>query len=74
MLLSDSTNVLAPGRSTSESDVADALIRRITSHKSGRVIATQFASNVHRLTSMKRAADASGRQICFIGTSLHVYR
>ncbi|XRA98866.1 ribonuclease J [Pycnococcus provasolii] len=73
MLMSDSTNVLAPGRSTSEADVTEALIRRISSHKSGRVIATQFASNVHRLSSMKQAADASGRQICFIGTSLYVY-
>jgi mRNA degradation ribonuclease J1/J2 len=33
----------------------------------------QFASNLHRLASVKAAADASGRKICFIGTSLHTY-
>jgi hypothetical protein len=33
----------------------------------------QFASNLHRLASVKNAADAAGRKICFIGTSLNTY-
>jgi hypothetical protein len=33
----------------------------------------QFASNLHRLASVKAAADAAGRGICFIGTSLNTY-
>ena len=33
----------------------------------GRVICTQFASNLHRLYGVKRAADAAGRKICFVG-------
>lgn len=37
------------------------------------VAGLQFASNLHRLASVKAAADASGRKICFIGTSLHTY-
>ncbi|GBG73489.1 hypothetical protein CBR_g16830 [Chara braunii] len=72
LMMSDSTNVLSPGRTTSEKDVADALMRRVLAAK-GRVIHTQFASNVHRLGSIKAAADASGRKMCFIGLSLKTY-
>jgi len=72
-MMSDSTNVLSPGRTTSESIVADALLRNISAAK-GRVITTQFASNIHRLGSVKAAADSSGRKlVCslFSQTSPH---
>lgn len=47
--MSDSTNVLAPGRTSSERVVEDALMRRVMGHQGkGRIVATQFASNVHR--------------------------
>ncbi|CAM6097811.1 unnamed protein product [Calypogeia fissa] len=72
LMMSDSTNVLSPGRTTSEADVAKALMRRIASAK-GRVITTQFASNVHRLGSVKAAAEATGRKLVFIGVSLKTY-
>lgn len=72
LMMSDSTNVLSPGRTTSEADVAKALIHRISRAK-GRVITTQFASNVHRLGSVKAAADASGRKLVFLGMSLRTY-
>ena len=69
--MSDSTNVLAPGRTTSEKVVEDALMRRVLGHQGkGRVITTQFASNIHRLAAVKKAADAAGRKLCFIGTML----
>ena len=61
-MMSDSTNSLAPGRTTSESEVSKALMQAVCGAK-GRVIATQFASNVHRLGALKAAADASGRQL-----------
>ena len=61
-MMSDSTNVLSPGRSVSEAAVADALLRRISEAK-GRVITTQFASNIHRLGSVKAAADLTGRKM-----------
>lgn len=74
LFMSDSTNVLSPGRTTSEVDVEKALIRRVMGHAGkGRVITTQFASNLHRLASVKKAADASGRKICFVGMSLNTY-
>lgn len=74
LMMSDSTNVLSPGRTTSEKDVEANIIRRVMDHAGkGRVITTQFASNLHRLSSVKKAADASGRKICFIGMSLTTY-
>ncbi|CAG9463710.1 unnamed protein product [Pedinophyceae sp. YPF-701] len=73
LMMSDSTNVLSPGRTMSESVVEKAVIERVLGHKTGRVIATQFASNIHRLGHMKKAADLAGRKLCFVGTSLNVY-
>ena len=74
LFMSDSTNVLSPGRTTSETDVEANLVRRVMGHHGkGRVITTQFASNLHRLASVKKAADAAGRKICFIGMSLNTY-
>lgn len=72
LMMSDSTNVLSPGRTMSESVVADALLRHISAAK-GRVITTQFASNIHRLGSVKAAADATGRKLVFVGMSLRTY-
>ncbi|KAG6746148.1 hypothetical protein POTOM_050662 [Populus tomentosa] len=72
LMMSDSTNVLSPGRTMSESVVADALLRRISAAK-GRIITTQFASNIHRLGSVKAAADLTGRKMVFVGMSLRTY-
>ncbi|XP_010519514.1 PREDICTED: uncharacterized protein LOC104798948 isoform X1 [Tarenaya hassleriana] len=72
LMMSDSTNVLSPGRTISETVVADALIRNISAAK-GRVITTQFASNIHRLGSVKAAADLTGRKLVFVGMSLRTY-
>jgi mRNA degradation ribonuclease J1/J2 len=53
LLMSDSTNVLSPGRTTSEAVVQKALIERVLQHQGkGRVITTQFASNLHRSVRM----------------------
>ncbi|CAI0548161.1 unnamed protein product [Linum tenue] len=72
LMMSDSTNVLSPGRTMSETVVADSLLRRISSAK-GRVITTQFASNIFRLGSVKAAADLTGRKLVFVGMSLRTY-
>lgn len=61
-MMSDSTNILSPGRSVSETVVRDALLRHISAAK-GRVVATQFASNLHRIGSLKAAADLTGRKM-----------
>lgn len=68
LMMSDSTNVLSPGRTSSERVVENSLCEKIVGWNGmGRVIVTQFASNLHRLASVKKAADASGRRICFQG-------
>lgn len=49
LLMSDSTNVLSPGRTLGEETVHRALAARVAGHQGkGRVIVTQFASNLHR--------------------------
>ena len=74
LFMSDSTNVLSPGRTVSEASVERRLAERVLGHAGkGRIVATQFASNVHRLGALKRAADAAGRRVCFMGMSLHAY-
>ncbi|GLT51770.1 hypothetical protein SLA2020_251550 [Shorea laevis] len=70
--MSDSTNVMSPGRTISEQTVANALLRHISAAK-GRIITTQFASNIHRLGSVKAAADLTGRKLVFVGMSLRTY-
>ncbi|XP_038683996.1 ribonuclease J isoform X2 [Tripterygium wilfordii] len=72
LMMSDSTNVLSPGRTISETVVADALLRHVSAVK-GRVITTQFASNIFRLGSVKKAADITGRKLVFVGMSLRTY-
>ncbi|KAK4743653.1 hypothetical protein SAY87_009965 [Trapa incisa] len=72
LMMSDSTNVLSPGRTISEAVVEDSLIRHISEAK-GRIITTQFASNIHRLGSIKKAADLTGRKMVLVGMSLRTY-
>ena len=48
-MMSDSTNVLVPGHCSSESTVKENLAQAVAAHQGqGRVIVTQFASNLHR--------------------------
>lgn len=72
LLLSDSTNVLVESPSVGERTVARALLARIEGH-AGRVVVTQFASNLHRLTGLVAAAEATGRRLVFAGRSLWSY-
>ncbi|CAH9053153.1 unnamed protein product [Cuscuta europaea] len=72
LMMSDSTNVLASGRTISETVVADSLLRHIAA-ATGRVITTQFASNIHRIGSIKAAADLVGRKLVFVGMALRTY-
>ena len=72
LMLSDSTNILSPGRTRSESDVARSLPRWVEGWP-GRIIVTQFASNLHRLRAVAEVARATGRRIVFGGRSLWRY-
>ena len=68
-MICDSTNIFSPGRSGSESDVRDSLLR-IMEMKTNRILVTSFASNVARMESIFYCAKKTGRNICLVGRSM----
>lgn len=69
-MVCDSTNVFVDGESGSEADVKEALAGLIGG-LSGKVAVACFASNVARMDSVIRAAEAAGRSVCLVGRSMH---
>lgn len=69
LLLSDSTNALIPGFSTSESDVDEALSDIFRSCK-GRIILATFASNIYRLVHIIDTCVKNGRKVAVFGRSM----
>ena len=69
-MVCDSTNVFVDGTAGSEADVRDALVELIGTLK-GKVAVGCFASNVARVDSVIRAAEACGRRVCLVGRSMH---
>lgn len=69
-MVCDSTNVFVEGQAGSEADVRERLVEVIRERK-GRIAVTAFASNVARLDSVIRAAEACGRSVCLVGRSMH---
>ncbi len=68
-MVCDSTNVFVDGEAGSEADVRttlNALIGTLT----GKVAAACFASNVARMDTIIRAAEANGRRVCLVGRSM----
>ncbi|MEL7485638.1 MAG: ribonuclease J [Pseudomonadota bacterium] len=68
-IVCDSTNVLSPGESGSESRVRDHL-SKIIAAETGRVAVTTFASNVARVVSICEAARENDRSVCLVGRSM----
>jgi ribonuclease J len=68
-MVGDSTNALKDGTSGSEAELRDALTELI-GHYQRRVAVACFASNVARLHTIARAAQAHGRDVALIGRSL----
>jgi ribonuclease J len=69
-MVCDSTNVFVDGHAGSEAEVRDKLIPLIGELK-GKVAVACFASNVARMDSVARAAQANGRRVCLVGRSMH---
>ncbi|RZJ18566.1 MAG: ribonuclease J [Brevundimonas sp.] len=69
-MVCDSTNVFVDGVAGSEGDVKVALASLIADLK-GRVAVGCFASNVARMDSVIRAAEAAGRRVALAGRSMH---
>jgi ribonuclease J len=69
-MVCDSTNVFVDGVAGSEADVRQTLIPLIGQFKA-KVAVACFASNVARMDSVIRAAEANGRRVCLVGRSMH---
>lgn len=69
-MVCDSTNVFVDGVAGSEGGVREALTKLIGGLK-GRVAVGCFASNVARMDSVIRAAEAAGRRVALAGRSMH---
>ena len=68
-LICDSTNAMRDGISPSEREISDSLTRIIESSE-GRVGITTFSSNVGRIRSIAKAAEAAGREVLLLGSSM----
>lgn len=68
-MIGDSTNVFSEGEAGSEGDVRVALTELI-GKQTGRVAVGCFASNLARVESIARAAEANDRHVCLVGASL----
>jgi ribonuclease J len=69
-MVCDSTNVFVEGVAGSEAEVRVAL-NALIGQLSGKVAVACFASNVARMDSAIRAAQASDRRVCLVGRSMH---
>lgn len=68
-LLCDSTNAMREGVSPTEQAVSAGL-KEIIEKAEGRVAVTTFSSNVGRIRSIAKAAEAAGREVLLLGSSL----
>lgn len=69
LLLSDSTNALNEGMSTSESKVDETLSELFLRHD-GRIIIATFASNIYRLKHIVDTCKRNNRKIAIFGRSM----
>jgi ribonuclease J len=69
LLLGDSTNAERPGMTPSERVVGEAF-RQIIPLRSGRVLVSSFASNVHRMQQAIDVAVQNGRKVAIVGRSM----
>lgn len=70
VLLSDSTNAERPGFTESESTVGPVMSQLMRTHPQKRFIVASFASHLHRVEQVARAAIAEGRYVAFLGRSM----
>jgi ribonuclease J len=69
LLLGDSTNAERPGVTQSERVVGEAF-RQLIPARSGRVLISSFASNVHRMQQAIDVAAQTGRNVAIVGRSM----
>ncbi len=69
LMLCESTNVMRPGYTMSESRVGQTF-EDIFRHTTGRIFVASFASNVHRIQQIINAALMNDRKVAFSGRSM----
>lgn len=70
VLIMDSTNVSRPGWSIPEQTVFETFDKKISEHKSGRLIIGAFGSQIERLSNFVSIAEKNGMKVVFEGRSL----
>lgn len=71
MAMIDSTNILSPGKTKSESELIPALKDIINDEK--RTFITLFSSNIYRLKNILELAKEANKTVIPIGRSIHQY-
>ena len=69
LLLGDSTNAERAGVTQSERVVGEAF-RQIFPQRTGRILVSSFASNVHRMQQAVDVGVDCGRKVAFVGRSM----
>jgi len=69
-MVCDSTNVFVDGEAGSEAGVREAM-NKLIAGLTGKIAVACFASNVARMDTVIRAAQANGRKVCLAGRSMH---
>lgn len=69
-MVCDSTNVFVDGEAGSEAGVRAAM-NKLIKGLTGKIAVACFASNVARMDTVIRAAQAAGRKVCLAGRSMH---
>jgi ribonuclease J len=69
LLLGDSTNAERPGVAESERVVGEAF-RQLFPRRTGRILVSSFASNLHRMQQAADVAVDCGRKVAFVGRSM----
>lgn len=70
LLLSESTNAMSPGFSTSEALVDEALGDVFANHSTNRIIIATFASNIYRIKHIVETCRENNRKIITFGRSM----
>ena len=68
-MIGDSTNAMVEGRTASEAK-AEAGLREVIAQAKGRVAISCFSSNVARIQSIIRAAQANDRSVAVVGRAI----
>ena len=69
-MIGESTNVLRPGYTMSESKVGETFNRLFQNLQDNRTIIATFASNVHRVQQIINSAEKYGRKVVLSGRSM----